>query len=124
MIRTGNRFRIRAVKKVAKNSTATLTASELGKGIITSTSAAATSLTLPLATKVISHLKAKRGDQYDFVVDNSAGANTVTMVVNTGIAAGPAVITGGATLTIANGSVGFFKLYFKSGTEAILYRTS
>lgn len=123
-MRTGNRFHIRTVKKVAKNATATLTAQELGKGVITSTSAAATSLTLPTAVKVIGHLKAKRGDNYPFIVDNSAGASIVTLVVATGIVAAPAVITGGATLTVAVGSVGFFKIYFTSPTAALLYRTS
>lgn len=124
MIRSGNRFRIRAVKKVAKNVTATLTAAELGKGVITSTSAAAVSLTLPTATQAVNHLGASRGDQYDFVVDNSVGANIVTVVVNTGITTGTVVITGAATLTVAAAQVGIFKLYFTSATTAKLYRTS
>lgn len=122
MIRTGNRFRIRAVKAVAKNATATLTASELGKGLITSTSAATTTLTLPTASALASHLQPKRGDKFEFIVDNSAGANVVTVAVGTGITAATAVLTGSATLTVAAGSVGHFLLYFKTANTAILYR--
>lgn len=125
MIRSGNRFRIRPVKKVAIDATATLTASQLGKGVITTTSAAATSLTLPVAVDIVNHLKAQRGDQYEFVVDNSVGANIVTVVINTGITLlGTVVITGSSTLTVAVASVGIFKLYFTSATTAKLIRTS
>ena len=125
MIKSDNRFRIRFPKKVAKNATAVLTSEELGKGIITSTSAAATSLTLPTATLIARHLKAERGDQYEFVVDNSVGANIVTVVVGAGIVVPTTVvITGSATLAVAVGQVGVFKLYFKSKTAATLFRTS
>jgi len=125
MIRTGNRFRIRFQKKVAKNATATLTAAELGKGVITSTSAAATNLTLPTAVQVIGNLKAERGDKYDFTVDNSAGASLVTLVLSTGIVVpSTVVITGSNVLTIAAGQVGLFQLYFKSPTTATLFRKS
>lgn len=122
MISTGNRFRVRAVKKVAVNATKTLTASEVGKGIITSTSASAVTATLPLLTALNGSLKATKGDSYEFVIDNSAGASIVTLAVNTGITAGVAVLTGSATLTVAIGSVGFFKLYWTSNTSALLYR--
>lgn len=124
MILTGNRFGIRAVRAVAKNATGTLTAAELGKGLITSTSAAATLLTLPLGTALSSQFKPKRGDTLSFIVDNNLGASLVTIVVATGIVAATAVITGGATLTVASGSVGHFKLYFKTASTALLYRTS
>lgn len=102
--------------------TGTLTAAQVFGGIVASLSAAAVSATLPLATDLVALLGAKQGTQLDFTVDNSAGANTVTVVVNTGITAATAVITGGATLTVASGKVGFFRLYFISTTAAILYR--
>ena len=125
MIRTGNRFRIRFQKKVAKNVTATLTAAELGKGIITSTSVAPVTLTLPTGTSIGGSLKAAQGDKYDFTVDNSVGASVVTLAVNTGIVVPTTiVITGSATLAVAAGQVGLFKLYFKTATTAILFRAS
>lgn len=125
MIKSENRFRIRFPKRVAKNATSALTAAELGKGIITSTSAAATSLTLPTGTLIGRHLNAQRGDQYPFVVDNSLGANIVTLVLATGIVVPTTVvITGSNVLTVAAAQVATFKLYFKSKTEATLFRTS
>lgn len=122
MILSGTRFGIRALKAVAKNATATLTADELGKGLITSTSAAATSLTLPLASDLSGLLKPKRGDILQFIVDNSAGASVVTVVVNTGIVVAPALVAGDNLLTVAVGSVGHFLLYFKTVSTAIVYR--
>lgn len=102
---------------VAIDATATIEVEDLSNGLITSTSAAATSITLPPA----SDFKAVRGVIKYFTVDNSAGANTVTVVVNTGITA-QSVITGGTTLTVASGAVGRFQLYFVNETTAKLSR--
>lgn len=102
---------------VAINSTATATVDEVKSGLITSTSAAATSITLPAAAD----FNTVAGIRREFVVDNSQGANTVTIVVGTGITAASA-ITGGTTLTVASGAVGTFSLYFTSTTAAILSR--
>lgn len=107
----------------AINATATATPAQLGGGLITSTSAAAVALTLPTATDFANFIGAARGTSFDFIVDNISGANTVTVTVNTGITAiaGP-VITGGATLTVASGTLGQFRLIFTSGTAAKIAR--
>ena len=62
-------------------------------------------------------------DVFDFFVDNSAGANTVTVAVNTGITVNTPAITGGATLTVSTANaVGQFRLVFTSATAAKLLR--
>lgn len=106
----------------AINVTATATAAQLAGGLITSTSAAAVALTLPTATALATEIGAVQGTTFDFLVDNSAGANTVTVTVNTGITAVTAVITGGATLTVGSGVVGQFRIIFTSATVAKIAR--
>lgn len=107
---------------VAANATATLTAAQVKAGVITSTSAAATSLTLPTGALLGSALKAARGLWFEFAVDNSVGGNIVTVVASAGIVAATAVITGSATLTVGVGAVGLFKIYFLTATTAVIYR--
>lgn len=102
--------------------TATTTGVAIAKGLITSTSAAAVALTLPLATDLATAIGAVQGTSVDFMVDNSAGANTVTVTPNTGITAVTAVVTGGATLTVASGAVGIFRIFFTSATVAKIAR--
>ena len=110
---------------VPANVTQTLTASPLSNGLITSTSAAATNLTLPTATLLATQLGAVQGTTFEFIVDNSAGASLVTLVLGTGIIVPTTVtITGSNILTVASGNVGIFRLYFKSATTAIIFRTS
>lgn len=105
------------------NATETLTAAKVKTGYITSTSAAATSLTLPSAASLIAILPGSgAGTWLDLAIDNSAGANTVTVVASASITAATAVVTGGATLTVASGAVGLFRIYFSSGTVAKIYR--
>lgn len=106
----------------AVNVTGSISASALAGGLITSTSAAAVTATLPTATDLASELGAVRGSTFEFVVDNISGANTVTVQVNTGITAGTAVLTGGATLTVGTGVTAVFKLIFTSATAAKLFR--
>lgn len=106
----------------AQNATGTITAANLLKKYITSTSAAAVTLTLPTATLLGAALGAARGTEFDFTVDNSAGANIVTVAVGAGIVAGTAVITGSDTLTVAAGAIGKFKIIFKTATTAVLFR--
>jgi len=103
--------------------TATLTAAQLLKKYIVTSSAAATSLTLPTAAALNTAIGALAGTEVDFTVDNTNGANTVTIVVNTGIVVGAGALTGNTTLTIAAGQVGKFKIFFKSNAAALLYRT-
>jgi len=97
---------------VAANATATITAATVVSGFIKSTSAAATSLTLPSASSIWTALgSAATGASFEFVVDNSAGASTVTLVLPVTIAVVTPVITGGDTLTVSTANkVGVFKL--------------
>jgi hypothetical protein len=112
---------VTAVSLSAINSTATATVAQLATGVITSTSAAATTITLPTATLLATQLGAVRGTTFEFTVDNSAGANTVTMALGTGTTALSA-ITGGGTLTVASGVVAVFRYYFTGTTAAKFYR--
>jgi hypothetical protein len=105
------------------NATATINGNFLSTGYITSTSAAPTNITLPTATDLAGAIGATAGTVFDFIVDNSAGASTVTLVLNTGITVITPVITGGATLTISTANaVGLFRLVFTSATAAKLFR--
>ena len=106
----------------AINVTGTILANQLAGGLITSTSAAAVTATLPTASLLATEVKASRGTSVDFVVDNTAGANTVTVAVGTGIVTASAVLTGANTLTVASGAIGVFKIVFSSTTAALLYR--
>jgi len=114
---------------VAVNTTAlaTLTTVQAGvvAGLMTSTSAAAVTVILPSATVLATALGAAAGSWFDFAIDNSAGANTVTLQVDAGatIAVVTPAITGGATLTVSTANaVGTFRLYFTSATAAKLFR--
>lgn len=103
------------------NATATLTVDQIEAGVISSTSAAAVTMTTPTAGQIYADLDLAVGTYYDFVIDNSAGANTVTLALDGSIVA-LAVVTGGNTLTIASGKVGIFRLYFYSATAAFIAR--
>lgn len=109
---------------VAVNVTAAVTAAELAGGRITSTSAAAVTATLPTATLLAPVLGATTGSRFQFIIDNSGGANTVTVdLTGTGITTGTAPITGGDTLTVSvANAVGLFELFFTSATAAIIRR--
>jgi hypothetical protein len=109
---------------VAINATATATAAQLSTGLVTSTSAAATAITFPTAASMITSLNAAVGSSYDLIVDNVAGANTVTMTASASITFGTAVLTGGATATVAAGTVGVFRIYFNSLTAAKVFRVA
>jgi hypothetical protein len=70
----------------AVNTTATLTAAQLLSLIITSTTAAAVSMTLPLATAMDTAIPdAVAGDSFDFsIINTGAAAQSITVVTNTG----------------------------------------
>lgn len=106
----------------AINATATASAAQVATGLITSTSAAATAITFPSAASLLSALGNSAQSWFDLAVDNSAGANTVTMTPSASITAATAVVTGGDTLTVASGAVGLFRIYFTSATAAKIYR--
>lgn len=103
--------------------TATLTPAQLAQRYIITTSAAATTLTLPTALLLAAALAAVQGTELNFLVDNTGGANTVTIAVGVGIVVGAGALTGNTTLTIAAGQKANFNIFFKSATAALLYRT-
>lgn len=112
----------------AINATATATAAEVVTGYITSTSAAATTITLPTGTLLGAALGATQGTIFDLYIDNTAGANTVTIAVATnGILSTAADDTAGSfgDLTVASGvtGVGRFTLMFSSATAYVFTRT-
>lgn len=108
---------------VAINSTGLATAAQIGAGVITSTSGAATSITTPTAAQILAQIGATTGSTFELIIDNSAGANTVTLVLDGSITAPAGAITGGNTLTITTThKVGVFLLYFTSLTTAVIYR--
>lgn len=106
----------------AINSTATATAAQVATGCITSTSAAATAITLPTGTLLGAALGATAGDTFELIIDNTAGANTVTIAVAVnGILSAAAAAGAGAgagLLTVPSGvtGIGVFKLMFSSAT--------
>ena len=113
----------------AINATATATAAEVATGYITSTSAAATTITLPTGTLLGAALSAVRGTVLELYVDNTAGASTVTIAVATnGILSSAAADTAGSfgDLTIAAGATGLarFTIMFSSATAYVFTRTA
>jgi hypothetical protein len=113
----------------AINATATATAAQVATGYITSTSAAAVSITLPTGTLLGAELGAVAGTVFDLFVDNTAGANTVTILVATnGIksALGAAEAGGAGLLTVPSGVTGLarFTLMFSSATAYVFTRTA
>ncbi len=99
-------------------------------GAIKTTSAAAVTLILDSVANIVTAFATAgvtigTGTILQFIVDNTAGANTVTVQVDGGatIAVATPVITGGATLTLSTANkVGVFQLYLSSPTAAILSR--
>ena len=108
----------------AINATATATVDNVISGYITSTSAALTTITLPTATAIATALgTVSRGTQLEFIVDNIAGTNTVTIAGGTGITVlGSPTVTGTATLTIPSTNLGRFRLIFTTPTAAKIVR--
>jgi len=113
----------------AINATATATAAQVATGYITSTSAAATTITLPTGTALGNLLGATQGTSLDLYIDNTAGANTVTVAVNTNaILSSAAADTAGSfgDLTIASGATGVarYTIMFSSPTAYVFTRTA
>jgi hypothetical protein len=112
---------------VAINADAVASAAQIASGCITSTSAAATAITTPTATAIAAAMATSigtvtQGTSFEFAIDNSVGANTVTLTLDGSITVVTAVVTGGDTLTVAAGTIGIFKLYFISGVAAKISR--
>jgi hypothetical protein len=113
----------------AINSTNTATAAQVATGYITSTSAAATTITLPTGTLLGAALGAVQGTVLELYVDNTAGANTVTMAVATNGIKSDAANTTAASfgqLTVASGVTGLarFTLMFSSATAYAFTRSA
>jgi len=113
----------------AINATATATAAQVASGYITSTSASATTITLPTGTALGSAIGATQGTVLDLFIDNTAGANTVTIAVNTNaILSTAAADTAGSfgDLTVAAGATGLarYTIMFSSATAYVFTRTA
>lgn len=114
----------------AVNSTATLTAAQVAGGYITSTSAAPTTLTLPTGTLLGAQLGAKQGTIAELYIDNTAGANTVTIAVAVNGIISAAATAGSSAgfglLTVPSGVTGQarFTIMFSSATAYTFTRTA
>lgn len=114
---------------VAINASATASAAQTASGYITSTSAAATTITLPTGTLLGAALGATRGTVHELYIDNTAGANTVTVAVAVnGILSAAAAAVGASfgLLTVPSGVTGVarFTLMFSSATAYTFTRTA
>ena len=113
----------------AINATATATAAQVATGYITSTSALATTITLPTGTYLGTALGATKGTVMDLYIDNTAGANTVTIAAATnGVLSSAGVDTAASfgDLTVAAGATGLarFTIMFSSATAYVFTRTA
>jgi hypothetical protein len=113
----------------AINATATATAAQVATGWITSTSAAATQITLPTGTLLGAELRAAQGTTMDLYIDNTAGANTVTIAVAVNGILSTAATDSAASfgdLTVASGVTGLarFTIMFSSATAYCFTRTA
>ena len=113
----------------AINATGTATPAQVIGGYITSTTAAATTITLPTGAARGAALGATQGTVLDLYVDNTAGANPVTMAVNTGAVLSTAAVDSAASfgdLTVAAGATGVarYTLMFSSPTAYVFTRTA
>ena len=114
----------------AINATGTASAAQVAEGYITSTSAAATTITLPTGTLLGAELSAVKGTSIDLFIDNTAGANTVTVATATnGVLSAAAAAGGGAgagLLTVPAGVTGLarFTIMFSSPTAYVFTRTA
>lgn len=107
----------------AYNETGSATAAAVMGGLLTSTSGAATTITLPTVVELVAASGAAQGTTIDFLVDNSAGSSTVTIAVGAGMTASGFPSTN--TLTVpASATVGVagFRVTFMSATAATLTR--
>lgn len=124
-----NGFIVDHVSTQAINATGTATAAQVAAGYITSTSAAPTTITLPTGTALGAAVGATQGTVLDLFIDNTAGASTVTIAVNTNaILSTAAADTAGSfgDLTVAAGATGIarYTLMFSSATAYVFTRTA
>lgn len=118
-----------AIPTTAAGTLATVTSGVIA-GLISSTSVAAVTLTLDSVANItaafaLNGITIGAGTELQFIVDNTAGASTITLAVDAGatIAVATSVLTGGSTLTVSTANkIGVFQLYIYSATNAILSR--
>lgn len=128
---------VRKYTPVAVNSSATLTAAQVAGGYLTSTSVAGVTMTMPTGTLLGQQVSAVQGTTLDLYIDNTAGANTVTMAVGTNavqsdwdlqVTAATASVTPATItpLTIRSGVAGtaVYKIVFSSATAYTFSRTA
>jgi len=113
----------------AINATATATAAQVATGYITSTSASATTITLPTGTALGNAIGAVKGTVLDLYIDNTGGASTVTIAVNTNAILSTAAADSASSfgdLTVASGVTGLarYTLMFSSPTAYVFTRTA
>jgi hypothetical protein len=113
----------------AVNATGNASAAQVASGYITSTSASPTTITLPTGTALGTAIGAVQGTALDLYIDNTAGASTVTVAVNTNaILSSAAADTAGSfgDLTIAAGATGLarYTIMFSSATAYVFTRTA
>jgi len=101
---------------IALDATGPLTAAMIAAGIITSTTAAAVSGTVPTGTVLDAALLMNAGDSVDFTVI-ATGANAFTIVVASGV-------TNVGSLVTATGTSGRFRLRKTAAATYIIYRLS
>lgn len=128
-VASGQGFITNYTETNAINSTGTATAAQVATGYITSTSAAATVITLPTGTLLGAEVNATQGTQLDLIIDNTAGASTVTVAVATNGILSSAAVSVAATwglLTITAGVTGIarFTITFSSATAYVFTRTA
>ena len=114
---------------VAINATATATAAQVASGYITSTSVAATTITLPTGTLLGAALNASQGTITELYIDNTAGGSLVTIAVATnGILSDAATTTAASfgDITVGFGITGVarFTIMFSSATAYVFTRTA
>jgi len=114
----------------AINATATATAAEVATGYITTTSAAAVTITLPTGTDLGAALGATKGTVLDLYIDNTAstvsGVVTVAVATNGILSAAAAAGSGSGagllTVPIGVTGVGCFRIMFSSPTAYVFSR--
>jgi len=113
---------------VAINATATATAAQVASGYITSTSVAATTITLPTGTLLGAALNASQGTITELYIDNTAGGSLVTLAVATNGILSDAATTALSfgDLTVGSGITGVarFTIMFSSATAYVFTRTA
>ena len=122
---------------VSVPATATLTTAQVMNQYITTTSASAVTMTMPTGTALGTAMNASSGTTFLLMIDNTAGANTVTMAVNTNavqsdwdnqITAATASVTPATVtpLTITSGvsGIGVYRIMFTSATAYVFSRVA